>query len=190
MKPFELIHRDNLVAVALLEDGDSAGQQAVARSLWSLLSGDQPHAVDLIYKKSGQPLLVASSTQSKQADVSFSHDNGQMLAAVSLIGPVGVDLERIIPAFNWNEIVDTWFATDEKLWWLAQPLELRSEAACQLWTRKEAIAKCLGEGIRWIEQKVSTLMASDTGIVTLDLCVPKPLKGALALTTAPSPGLR
>ena len=69
------------------------------------------------------------------------------MLAVTRIGPVGADVERIRPFANATDIVKRFFSPRE----LARYLQLsdadKVPAFFDLWTRKEAMLKASGEGI-------------------------------------------
>ncbi len=68
-------------------------------------------------------------------------------AAVTAIGPVGVDLEPVRPV-DTLALARRWFPAPEAAWLAGLPSGQRDEAFLGLWTQKEAIAKALGTGLR------------------------------------------
>lgn len=79
-------------------------------------------------------------------EFNISHSANRILIAVSSAGPVGVDIEKILPeppyevaliAFSQNE----WVAL-ERL-----PAQRRGKVFYDLWTRKEALVKAMGRGL-------------------------------------------
>ena len=68
-------------------------------------------------------------------------------AAVTAIGPVGVDLEQVRPV-DTLALARRWFPAREAAWLALLPPGQRDHAFLGLWTQKEAIAKALGTGLR------------------------------------------
>jgi 4'-phosphopantetheinyl transferase len=79
--------------------------------------------------------------------VSLSHSRGLAAAAVTAIGPVGVDLEPVRPV-EALVLARRWFPAREAAWLARVPSGQRDAAFLALWTQKEAIAKALGTGLR------------------------------------------
>ncbi len=79
--------------------------------------------------------------------VSLSHSRMLAAAAVTAIGPVGVDLEPVRPV-DALALARRWFPAPEAAWLALLPPGQRDEAFLGLWTQKEAIAKALGTGLR------------------------------------------
>ena len=79
--------------------------------------------------------------------VSLSHSRMMAAAAVTAIGPVGVDLEPVRPV-DALALARRWFLAPEAAWLAWLPPGQRDEAFLGLWTQKEAIAKALGTGLR------------------------------------------
>lgn len=97
---------------------------------------------DLRFERSehGKPYLPNS-------DVHFnlSHSKDRLLIAVSNSGPIGVDVEFRKPNFNYNAIAQRWFSPAENQH--LRTHENPSRAFFDLWTKKEAYVKALGQGI-------------------------------------------
>lgn len=78
--------------------------------------------------------------------VSVSHCAGVVAVALSRLGPVGVDVERLrqLPAVALGR---RWFSAAEARWLGEQAAERQSAAFLWLWTHKEAIGKVRGLGL-------------------------------------------
>jgi len=77
----------------------------------------------------------------------LSHCGGLALVALALDAEVGVDVERVRPLPELEHIAAHFFAPSESRALLALPPERREAGFFNCWTRKEAIVKCLGEGL-------------------------------------------
>jgi len=97
-------------------------------------------------------------TLSLPVDFSLSHGGGRVLCALSTAGPVGVDVEAIedLRADEFGH----YLSDDERRW-------AGSDAGrfAALWTRKEAVAKAAGLGLRALP-RVAT--QADASTATLD----------------------
>ncbi|MBB2148392.1 4'-phosphopantetheinyl transferase family protein [Pedobacter gandavensis] len=73
-----------------------------------------------------------------------SHSKDLITIAISE-SPIGVDIEYVDPYFQYQEVVDLCFSTEEKAMLGNSALPILTFYL--LWTRKEAIVKSTGEGI-------------------------------------------
>lgn len=98
--------------------------------------------------------------------VSISHHREYLATALTRLGPIGVDIEtlRDVPAID---LAERWFDGDESAWLRGLPDDRRSLAFLQLWTRKEAVGKALGLGLRGggMRRRVGQ---PDAGVITLE----------------------
>lgn len=78
--------------------------------------------------------------------VSVSHCAGAVAVALSRLGPVGVDVERLrpLPAVALGR---RWFSAAEARWLAERAAEEQPAAFLWLWTHKEAIGKVRGLGL-------------------------------------------
>ena len=76
----------------------------------------------------------------------LSHSSGVSLLAFDPGSEIGVDVEMIDEEFDYEPIVKRWFTPEEgKYIW--QSKENSRIRFYELWTRKEAYLKAIGEGI-------------------------------------------
>ncbi len=113
----------------------------------------EPEGVDFNYTPYGKPELT-SEFGSSGIHFNISHSEAMALVAVTAIGPVGIDIERIrrgkdaAALLDWccrpseRELFDNLIAQDKQL------------AFYNLWTRKEAYLKATGEGITELLREV------------------------------------
>ncbi len=120
--------------------------------------------------------------------VSLSHSRMMAAAAVTSIGPVGVDLEPVRPV-DALALARRWFLEAEAAWLALLPSGQRDEAFLGLWTQKEAIAKALGTGLRGGAGLRQPVRLGPPRQVSLPL-VRRPARPALRLAAAGGrPGL-
>jgi 4'-phosphopantetheinyl transferase len=81
--------------------------------------------------------------------ISISHTDAVVAAAVSAIGPVGIDIERRNPARDVVSLAEVAFGPAE-----AAAVEVEGIAAFyRIWTVREAISKATGEGLAAVADK-------------------------------------
>jgi 4'-phosphopantetheinyl transferase len=121
--------------------------------------GTDPSQVVVSRSGSGQPTVQAAGGP---VWVSLSYGPGVLAAAVSLVGPVGIDIEGShiegshiegshIEGTAEAEVVrlaDRWFDPAEATWLRSRPAAEQPTAFLLLWTAKEALGKALGTGLR------------------------------------------
>jgi 4'-phosphopantetheinyl transferase len=104
------------------------------RSPASLRFGRGPH---------GAPYVVG---QAGQLRFSVSYSGALCLVAVACVR-VGVDVENVVAAVDYERIAARYFHESEAAAIVASPLEERRRVFFQYWTSKEAYAKALGMGL-------------------------------------------
>lgn len=77
----------------------------------------------------------------------LSHSQGLALAALTIGGNVGVDLEKIRPEGDWQALARRFFTVAESRAIDACSPARRARAFFACWTRKEAFVKAAGSGI-------------------------------------------
>lgn len=119
-------------------------------------------------------------------DVQFnlSHAGGVVLIAVARL-PVGIDVERVNPHFDWEPIARQFFSEVERDWIGARPAEVRTASFFRCWTRREAYVKARGRGVPTEGAcGLATTMQADDHNWTIESCVPFPeYIGAVAAQT-------
>jgi len=111
-----------------------------------------PDHVRFRYGDSGKPAL-ADEFAGSGLRFNLSHSHGLALYAVTHAREVGVDLERVDPRVDAAGLVGRCFSSREQAEWSSLPDRSRGLAFLNGWTRKEAWAKALGDGLaRPLEQ--------------------------------------
>jgi 4'-phosphopantetheinyl transferase len=105
--------------------------------------GAQPARLSFRYGPHGKPALEGDSA----LRFNLSHSQGLALYALAMEHEVGVDMERIQPLPDLEDIARSCFAEGEiaALWALPEAQRLHAFFAC--WTRKEAFIKAIGDGL-------------------------------------------
>lgn len=117
-------------------------QFVAARHLLTTLLREQlGSAVEIAAKPDGRPGIAGA-----EAYCSLAHSGSAVMAGFSLLGPVGVDIEQHRPR-NFERLVMTYFHPREQKEFAALDRDQREPWFYRLWTRKEACAKALGQGL-------------------------------------------
>lgn len=77
----------------------------------------------------------------------LSHSHELALFAFTINNKIGVDVEYINTDFQWRDVVERVFSSEE-----ISAIQLNTEGACSqefysYWTRKEAVLKSIGKGL-------------------------------------------
>ena len=105
-----------------------------------------PEAVELANGKNGKPEL-AQQYADRRWRFNVSHCDDVAVYAFSRDGDVGIDIEAIRPIPEADNIAERFFSRREYAVYSALAPRDRPLGFLQCWTRKEALAKALGEGL-------------------------------------------
>ena len=116
------------------------------RELLGHYLGLVPHAVRLEPGPHGKPELASGQTAGGP-HFNVAHSGRLACIAVTIEGPVGVDVERIRPDVAASGLAERFFSPPEVAELRALPPEGQERAFFECWTRKEAYIKALGTGL-------------------------------------------
>jgi 4'-phosphopantetheinyl transferase len=122
-------------------------RRGILRSLIGRYTARDPGGLDIRSDDKGKPYLAIGGNE---FSFRFSMSDSDGLAAFAL-GPqasLGVDIERIRDLPEMDEIVSRHFTAREKEAYFSCPESGRLGLFYRFWTRKEAVLKALGEGLR------------------------------------------
>jgi 4'-phosphopantetheinyl transferase len=105
--------------------------------------GMAPAAIRFVYGEKGKPGLAEPG----RVRFNMSHSGELALIAIGLDCELGVDIERIRPLPDLQEIAARFFSREEETELMALPEDLREAAFFRCWTRKEAYIKAIGDGL-------------------------------------------
>jgi 4'-phosphopantetheinyl transferase len=105
----------------------------------------------------GKPRVVAGDSA---VEVSVSHAGQLVVVALHPHAPVGIDVELIGAALDYDEIARVALSAPEAARLSRLPAEHRASAVATYWVRKEAYAKALGVGLRFPLSRI-TVSAPD-----------------------------
>ncbi len=113
----------------------------------------QPGAIRIDEGSGRKPAIGRSGAKHERAgdlpDIGFncSHSDGLALFAFSRDMPVDIDLERVRPMPDANEVARRFFSLHETRALMKIPAQDRLAAFYRCWTAKEALVKALGHGL-------------------------------------------
>ena len=169
----------------------------VSRAVLRIILGQyvqvDPDRLVFRYAPHGRPTLVASSEKSVP-DFNLAHSGDLALIAVSLNRGVGVDIERQRWKDSLERIASRYFSPREcELVRAAAPAE-KANCFFSLWTRKEAILKATGSGIRDLSkiEVVPELQVTmeDSGVDRWTLMDLPPISEFASALAVEGPGVR
>ena len=120
--------------------------RARLRELLGAVVGCHPAVVPLVTEPTGRPRL--SGPDGNRVRFSVAHSGGIALYAIVPDHDVGIDVERIDEGVEWEELAGRFFAAAECQALAALPRSAQRVAFFDCWTRKEAVIKAMGEGLR------------------------------------------
>jgi 4'-phosphopantetheinyl transferase len=101
-----------------------------------------PAALRFEYGPAGKPALVGPGPR-----FNVSHSDRYALLVIAEGGEVGIDIERIRPMRDMDQVAERVFSAAERAALSRVPADRRMDAFFAGWTRKEAYIKARGEGI-------------------------------------------
>jgi 4'-phosphopantetheinyl transferase len=134
----------------------------VLRGVLGRYLDEDPAEIELRLAERGKPMLAAPSAPLR---FNLSHSADRALVAVAWEREVGVDIERIAPRRDLLALARRALEPEQAEAIAKMPAEDRPAAFHAAWTRREAIAKCLGTGL-WAapaEGTEATVSALDAG---------------------------
>jgi 4'-phosphopantetheinyl transferase len=116
------------------------------RTLLSRYLKTEPAHVNFGEGPHGKPYLSGAFAESG-LNFNLAHSENLGLFAVTRAGSIGVDIERIRPLTDSEQIADCFFSARESAEFHGLAVGQKLDAFFNLWTRKEAWLKATGEGI-------------------------------------------
>jgi 4'-phosphopantetheinyl transferase len=102
-----------------------------------------PSVLRLAAEAQGKPVLASGT----ELHFNVSHTTGLALIAVTRLGPVGIDVERLHDRPTHLDMAARFFTPAESAALRQLPPDRRLEAFFHVWTRKEAFLKAVGLGL-------------------------------------------
>jgi len=118
-----------------------AAARNILRDLLAKYLDRPPKNIEIAYNNYGKPYI------DHEIKFNISHSYEIALFAFTKTGPIGVDIEKIQPIENIDDIATQYFSTKEVIDLLSINPNERIIAFFNCWTRKEALIKALGTGL-------------------------------------------
>lgn len=115
----------------------------VLRFILSIYCDSDPHEHHFHQNSYGKPALA----ENYHLRFNMSHSGDQVLYGITWECEIGVDIEKIRPFENAEQIVERYFSHHEKRAFLEFPAHKKEVAFFAIWTRKEAYIKAQGQGL-------------------------------------------
>jgi 4'-phosphopantetheinyl transferase len=119
--------------------------RATLRLILSRYLGSEPDRIQFSYSTKGKPVLSEPDFSHLKFNLSRSHKLG--LYAIACDVNVGVDVERIVPDIEVDQIADRAFSLAERASICKLEGAKKIEALYDGWVSKEALLKATGEGL-------------------------------------------
>jgi len=150
------------------------------REILSRYLDQRPEQIRFAAYARGKPHL-ASQAGPPSLCFSLTHSGEFALCAATKGRDVGVDVEQIHPVSAWREIAARYFSERENEVLCSLPDDRVLEAFFRGWTRKEAYAKALGQGVsqHWTQFSVSLTPGAAAELVHVES--EPPAKGRFTL---------
>jgi 4'-phosphopantetheinyl transferase len=151
----------------------------------AMLLGVDPAAIDLPAAPGEAPYAVVRAAGApRRIALAISHDEALSVAAISLIGAVGIDVMRVAPVPEWEALARDYLGPDAARMLAGLDASARPTALAQGWSEREARLKCLGLRLdEWHADEAPAL----AHCTCLPLALPDGYVGALAVAPAATP---
>ncbi len=110
--------------------------------------GPEPSEFAWVTLPSGKPVLTYRDGRPQPLHMSVAHGGGLAAAAVCDAGPIGIDVERVDARRNLLAIAKRFYAPEEYEALTRCGADEQTSLFHQWWTRKEAVLKATGTGLR------------------------------------------
>lgn len=143
----------------------------------------------LCYGENGRPFF-----EERTCDFSITHTQNHVFCALADgeddSARVGIDAEDLDrpDLSNLDEMATRWFSENEQKVFLASPTK---ETFLRIWTRKEAYAKYIGEGLRALSKMDTVALANEgdirffdyrEGSILISVCAPRATDASQKIT--------
>jgi phosphopantetheinyl transferase len=121
----------------------SSGGREMLAQLAAALDGRPVRDFCIATEPSGRPILTTTDGTKSEVYVSLSHSGPKVACAATMLGPIGIDIERSRPDRNIAGIAEAAFGQAERERCAREGIA----GFYRIWTVREAIAKALGAGL-------------------------------------------
>jgi len=124
-----------------------------------------PGTIQFDYNDHGKPELGGATRRSSQLKFNLAHSGELAIYAITLIGDIGVDIERVRADIDLEQLAHSFFSASEiaSLDLLAEGE--RRQAFFHCWARKEAFIKAKGIGLSIALNEFDVSLAADAELL-------------------------
>jgi 4'-phosphopantetheinyl transferase len=122
--------------------------RGILRTITGCYLGVEPGRLQFCYGSKGKPAL-ADTFGKGMVNFNLAHSEGLAVYAFSRGRNVGVDIEYMREISDIEQIAERVFSVRERATLRELPGSGQIEAFFNCWTRKEAFAKAIGDGLSW-----------------------------------------
>jgi 4'-phosphopantetheinyl transferase len=144
-----------------------AAARATLRLMLALYLGDEPRRYEFAYGEQGKPFL-AGGFAACGLEFNVSHAQGLAAYAFACKRRVGVDVEGVRPVADADEIAERFFSAREAEQLGGLRTEEKPGAFFNVWTRKEAFVKAVGEGLSYPLDRFEVSLGSSGRLVNIE----------------------
>jgi len=159
---FALLSRDEQARAERFHFERDRRRYTVARGMLRVLLGNQlglpPAAIEFRYAQHGKPHVAGTATP---IHFNVSHSADMAIYAISRICVPGVDIEHLTRDIEAEALAQRFFTRRECAKLQSIPAADRKRAFLAAWTRKEAIVKSTGDGLRLPLDQIEVTIATD-----------------------------
>jgi 4'-phosphopantetheinyl transferase len=134
--------------------------RGILRKIISAYLALAPDEVQFVYNEYGKPFISADQNRGALS-FNLSHSNGMALYAVARGRRVGIDIEHMREDFATLEIAERFFSKDEVEALKVAPIDRKTEAFFNCWSRKESYIKAIGMGVSYPLDGFTVSLAPD-----------------------------
>ena len=135
-------HRRRYIALRIMQ-----------RRILSHYARIRPERLEFGRGRYGKPFLIQRCNNAP-LHFSISRNSGVALLAITGIGEIGVDIEKILDLHDRDAIAERFFSPRERDVYDSLPFDAKNTAFFRCWTRKEALLKAMGAGLMTPPEKV------------------------------------
>lgn len=123
--------------------------RAAARKVLGEKLGVRPERLEFVESSTGKPSVRSGVPPVIEFNVAHSGDLG--LLAVSMAGPVGVDVESVVHAIRHVEAIEPFLGEDERRAVAVLPQRAKDRFLLESWVMREAMVKAMGVGLGGVD---------------------------------------
>lgn len=146
-------------------------RRGILRRLLAAYLEVKPESINYRHNLYGKPFIKMSQARIPLV-FNMSHSGEYVIYAFTMSGVIGIDIEKPIPIPDMGLVAKYHFSDVEQEALSSLPKHQQTIGFYQIWTRKEAIVKAVGNGITYpldsfavtvgLEKEVKIIMANDS----------------------------